>query len=284
MQNQAKKNSYLTKTAQQFHFQTASRPRFGGNFRSTLAKLLVAVLGETWQQKWFSHRFSCTYPSFFWGKLHMHVHGVVQNKQTAEQFGGNHAFSSLAKLKTAEQFGEKTNALKEQNCTVWGKLLKNEQFGGTNRKMVSRIYGKTAKTAEQFGQTAEQFGGNCWAVWWQNCWAVWGKLLSSLAKLLSSLGETAEQFGKTAEQFGGNCWAVWWNCWAVWGKLLSSLVKLLAKLLMILVKFVFFVALRKFIFDTKNHMVIKRNMVQSCSLWSPFRKIFHLKAFWKTNI
>ena len=83
--------------------------------------------------------------------------------------------------------------------------------------------------------------------------AIWQKLLSSLAKLLSSLGETAEQFGETAGQtaddFGEIC----------------------------------FFSLSKFIVDTKNHMVIKRNMVQSCSLWSPFRKNIPFEGFLKNK-
>ena len=58
-------------------------------------------------------------------------------------------------------------------------------------------------------------------------------------------------------------------------------MKLLAKLLMILLKFVF--SLSKFIFDTKNHMVIKRNMIQSCSLWPPFRKKSPFEGFLKNK-
>ena len=44
-----------------------------------------------------------------------------------------------------------------------------------------------------------------------------------------------------------------------------------------------FFSLSKFIVDTKNHMVIKRNMVQSCSLWSPFRKNIPFEGFLKTK-
>ena len=140
---------------------------------------------------------------------------------------------------------------------------KKQQFdkncSAVSPKLLSSLVSSFTKLLSSLGRSSA-VSPNCWAVWW-NCWR--------FSQTAQQFGETADQ---TAEQFGGNCWAVWPNCWAVWWKLLSSFVKLLAKLLMILVNFVFF-ALSKFIFDTKNHMVIKRNMVQSCSLWSPLRNI-----------
>ena len=63
---------------------------------------------------------------------------------------------------------------------------------------------KTAQQfVQQFHQTAQQFASNCSAAAWWNCWAVWAKLLSSLVKLLSSLGQTAGHLVQT-------CWFVWY--------------------------------------------------------------------------
>ena len=143
---------------------------------------------------------------------------------------------------------------------------KKQQFdkncSAVSPKLLSSLVSSFTKLLSSLGKSSA-VSPNCWAVWW-NCWR--------FSQTAQQFGQTAQQFGETAEQtaeqFGGNCWAVWWNCWPncwwFWWNL-------------------FFFALRKFIFDTKNHMVIKRNMVQSCSLWSPFRKNIPFEGFPKNK-
>ena len=147
----------------QLHFQT---------FKATVFRRTLPCMLGTWHKNDF-HTGSVVLIPFF--LLHMHVHGVVQNKQTMPCFH--------RKLKTIF----KKPMLLKRNPAPKMK---------TNRKMVKNLC-KTKQKKQQFDK---------------NCSAVSPKLLSSLVssftKLLSSLAKLLSSLAKSSA-VSPNCSAVW---------------------------------------------------------------------------
>ena len=126
-------------------------------------------------------------------------------------------WAATPKIPTAFYFDKQNQHVfaefKQENCPRKNKTVKQYQQFEPNCSAVSpKLLSSLAKLLSSFPQTAQQFGSNCSAVS--------PKLLSSLGKLLSSFTQTAQQFGQTAEQFPPNCSAVF----SSFTKLLSSLV------------------------------------------------------------